>query len=111
MDWVTSSVRVCLSVPFLIQQQWLVLSLYGLAGSLFAYLGSIVTSSALAAFALVAGYQVIMFIVSAPLGQILLVDPASALFGGISLDLNIRKNEQSERYHHYNPYANFTSLC
>ena len=40
------------------------LTLYGLAGALFAYLGTVVTKSALAAFALIAGYQVIMFIVS-----------------------------------------------
>ncbi|KAF8590206.1 P-loop containing nucleoside triphosphate hydrolase protein [Ramaria rubella] len=41
---------------------WLVLVLYGLASALFAYCVSLFTASPLAAFAAVAGYQVLMFI-------------------------------------------------
>ncbi|KAJ3722293.1 P-loop containing nucleoside triphosphate hydrolase protein [Lentinula raphanica] len=41
---------------------WVVLVLYGIAGTLFAYCMSLVVSSPLAAFAAVAGYQVIMFV-------------------------------------------------
>lgn len=44
--------------------QWLVLVLYGFASTLFAYCLSLMVSSPLAAFALVAGYQFIMFVVS-----------------------------------------------
>jgi hypothetical protein len=39
--------------------------LYGTAGALFAYVAGIVAKSPLATFALVAGYQVLMFIVGA----------------------------------------------
>ncbi|KLO20603.1 P-loop containing nucleoside triphosphate hydrolase protein [Schizopora paradoxa] len=42
---------------------WLVLTLYGIAGALFSYCVSLVAQSPLAAFAIVAGYQVIMFII------------------------------------------------
>ncbi|KAJ4470921.1 hypothetical protein J3R30DRAFT_3710877 [Lentinula aciculospora] len=41
---------------------WVVLVLYGIASTLFAYCMSLLVSSPLAAFAAVAGYQVIMFI-------------------------------------------------
>ncbi|KAJ3739785.1 hypothetical protein DFH05DRAFT_1530053 [Lentinula detonsa] len=41
---------------------WVVLVLYGIASTLFAYCMSLVVSSPLAAFAAVAGYQVIMFL-------------------------------------------------
>ncbi|KAH8119799.1 P-loop containing nucleoside triphosphate hydrolase protein [Phellopilus nigrolimitatus] len=41
---------------------WVVLALYGITGALFAYCVSLVTASPLAAFAVVAGYQVIMFV-------------------------------------------------
>jgi hypothetical protein len=41
--------------------------LYGLAASLFSYCMSLLTTSPLAAFAAVAGYQVIMFIVCVPI--------------------------------------------
>lgn len=41
---------------------WLVLFLYGIAGVLLAYCGALITSSPLAAFAAVAGYQVIIFV-------------------------------------------------
>ncbi|KAJ7045165.1 hypothetical protein C8F04DRAFT_989821 [Mycena alexandri] len=41
---------------------WLVLVLYGIAGTLFAYCTSLMVASPLAAFAAVAGYQFIMFL-------------------------------------------------
>ncbi|KAJ7239752.1 hypothetical protein B0H12DRAFT_1204157 [Mycena haematopus] len=41
---------------------WLVMVLYGIAGTLFAYCASLVVTSPLAAFAAVAGYQFIMFL-------------------------------------------------
>jgi hypothetical protein len=37
--------------------------LYGIAGTLFAYCGSLLVASPLAAFAAVAGYQIVMFLV------------------------------------------------
>lgn len=44
--------------------QWIVLVLYGIVGALFSYCASLIFISPLAAFAAVAGYQVVMFIVS-----------------------------------------------
>jgi ATP-binding cassette subfamily A (ABC1) protein 3 len=44
--------------------QWLILVLYGITGALFAYVVSLITSSPLAAFAIAAAYQIIMFTVS-----------------------------------------------
>ncbi|TFK69908.1 P-loop containing nucleoside triphosphate hydrolase protein [Pluteus cervinus] len=41
---------------------WLVMVLYGITGALFAYCASLITTSPLAAFAIVAAYQWIMFI-------------------------------------------------
>ncbi|KAJ7083358.1 hypothetical protein B0H15DRAFT_422992 [Mycena belliarum] len=41
---------------------WLVMVLYGIAGTLFAYCVSLVVVSPLAAFAAVAGYQIVMFL-------------------------------------------------
>ncbi|OJT08332.1 ABC transporter A family member 3 [Trametes pubescens] len=41
---------------------WVVLVLYGIVGSLFAYCVSLMVASPLAAFAMAAGYQVIMFV-------------------------------------------------
>ncbi|KAG6374623.1 hypothetical protein JVT61DRAFT_3986 [Boletus reticuloceps] len=41
---------------------WVVLVLYGIVGALFSYCFSLFTSSPLAAFAAVAGYQIIMFV-------------------------------------------------
>ncbi|KAM6499563.1 hypothetical protein JOM56_005071 [Amanita muscaria] len=41
---------------------WLVLVLYGITAALFAYCATLVVSSPLAAFAIVAGYQIIMFL-------------------------------------------------
>ncbi|KZS93968.1 P-loop containing nucleoside triphosphate hydrolase protein [Sistotremastrum niveocremeum HHB9708] len=41
---------------------WLIMTLYGLTAALFAYCACLITKSPLAAFAIVAGYQVIMFI-------------------------------------------------
>ncbi|KAJ7447207.1 hypothetical protein FB451DRAFT_1343436 [Mycena latifolia] len=41
---------------------WLVIVLYGIAGTLFAYCVSLVVVSPLAAFAAVAGYQIVMFL-------------------------------------------------
>ncbi|KAJ6520555.1 hypothetical protein C8R45DRAFT_1121130 [Mycena sanguinolenta] len=41
---------------------WLVMVLYGIAGTLFAYCVSVVVTSPLAAFAAVAGYQIVMFL-------------------------------------------------
>ncbi|KAJ6601121.1 hypothetical protein DFH09DRAFT_1020416 [Mycena vulgaris] len=41
---------------------WLVMVLYGIAGTLFAYCASLVVVSPLAAFAAVAGYQIVMFL-------------------------------------------------
>ncbi|PFH49786.1 hypothetical protein AMATHDRAFT_4551 [Amanita thiersii Skay4041] len=41
---------------------WLILVLYGITGALFAYCVSLVVASPLAAFATVAGYQIIMFV-------------------------------------------------
>lgn len=43
--------------------QWLILFLYGITANLFAYCLSFLVSSPLAAFALVAGYQFVTFIV------------------------------------------------
>jgi ATP-binding cassette subfamily A (ABC1) protein 3 len=43
---------------------WLVMVLYGITGTLFAYCVSLVVVSPLAAFAAVAGYQIVMFLVS-----------------------------------------------
>ena len=43
--------------------QWVVLVLYGIVGALFSYCVSLAVTSPLAAFALSAGYQVIMFVV------------------------------------------------
>jgi ATP-binding cassette subfamily A (ABC1) protein 3 len=45
--------------------QWVVLVLYGIVGALFAYCISLFMSSPLTSFAAVAGYQIIMYIVSA----------------------------------------------
>ena len=42
----------------------MVLVLYGIVGALFSYCVSLVVTSPLAAFAMSAGYQVIMFVVS-----------------------------------------------
>jgi len=44
-------------------RQWLILVLYGWVSALFAYCASLFTTSPLAAFAAVAGYQVVYFIV------------------------------------------------
>ncbi|KAF8204260.1 hypothetical protein K438DRAFT_1670421 [Mycena galopus ATCC 62051] len=41
---------------------WLVMVLYGIAGTLFAYCASLIVTSPLAAFAAVAGYQIVMFL-------------------------------------------------
>ncbi|KAF8215745.1 hypothetical protein K438DRAFT_1901600 [Mycena galopus ATCC 62051] len=41
---------------------WLVIVLYGIAGTLFAYCASLIVTSPLAAFAAVAGYQIVMFL-------------------------------------------------
>ncbi|KAJ7360966.1 hypothetical protein DFH08DRAFT_1074070 [Mycena albidolilacea] len=41
---------------------WLVMVLYGIAGTLFAYCASLLVTSPLAAFAAVAGYQIVMFL-------------------------------------------------
>ncbi|KAF7347231.1 hypothetical protein MVEN_01478000 [Mycena venus] len=41
---------------------WLVMVLYGIAGTLFAYCVSLLVTSPLAAFAAVAGYQIVMFL-------------------------------------------------
>lgn len=43
--------------------QWLVVVLYGITATLFAYCVSLFMSSPLASFAVVAGYQVVMFLV------------------------------------------------
>lgn len=43
--------------------QWLILVLYGIAGALFAYCVSLFTASPLAAFAICAAYQIIIFTV------------------------------------------------
>jgi hypothetical protein len=47
-----------------VSSQWLVLVLYGITGALFAYCVSLIMTSPLAAFAAVAGYQIVMFIVN-----------------------------------------------
>lgn len=52
------------SFPNIECNQWIVLVLYGFAATLFAYCISLLTASPLAAFAAVAGYQIIMFVVS-----------------------------------------------
>lgn len=52
--------RIC--VPIILMQ-WFIFVLYGLASALFSYCFSLISSSPLAAFAAVAGYQCIMFIV------------------------------------------------
>lgn len=52
----------CIITDFL--TKWVVLVLYGIAGTLFAYCMSLLVTTPLAAFALVAGYQVVMFVVS-----------------------------------------------
>jgi ATP-binding cassette, subfamily A (ABC1), member 3 len=44
--------------------QWLILVLYGIIGALFAYCVSLLVTSPLAAFAAVAAYQYVMFVVS-----------------------------------------------
>lgn len=44
--------------------QWFVMVLYGITGALFSYCVSLAVTTPLAAFAAVAGYQVVMFIVS-----------------------------------------------
>lgn len=44
--------------------QWVVLVLYGIAGTLLAYAMSLIMASPLAAFAAATGYQVFMFVVS-----------------------------------------------
>jgi ATP-binding cassette, subfamily A (ABC1), member 3 len=48
----------------LIGVQWLVMVLYGMAATLFAYCVSLVVSSPLAAFAATAGVQIVLFIVN-----------------------------------------------
>ena len=45
----------------------MVLVLYGVVGALFSYCVSLIVASPLAAFALSAGYQVIMFVVGLPI--------------------------------------------
>jgi len=47
----------------LISLQWLIMILYGIAAALFAYCVSLMVASPLAAFAVVAGYQFIIFTV------------------------------------------------
>ena len=51
-------------LKLILSTQWLILVLYGIVGALFAYCVSLLMTSPLAAFAAVAGYQIIMFIVS-----------------------------------------------
>lgn len=51
----------------LIFTQWVVMVLYGITGALFSYCVSLIVASPLAAFAAVAGYQVIMMIVRSSL--------------------------------------------
>lgn len=46
--------------------QWIVFLLYGISGTLFAYALSLMVDSALGAFAIVACYQFITFVVSTP---------------------------------------------
>jgi ATP-binding cassette subfamily A (ABC1) protein 3 len=41
--------------------QWFIIALYGYTSILFAYCVSLISASALAAFSIVAGYQVVMF--------------------------------------------------
>lgn len=43
--------------------QWFIIFLYGVCGALFAYAVTLFTPSPLAAFATVAGYQILMFVV------------------------------------------------
>ena len=57
-SYVSSSIDFCFILT------WVVLVLYGIAGTLFAYCVSLVTASPLAAFATVAGYQFVMGTVS-----------------------------------------------
>lgn len=52
--------------------QWVVLVLYGITGALFSYCVSLITTSPLAAFAAVAAYGVISFVVSGT--NIMLID-------------------------------------
>ena len=43
--------------------QWFIMVLYGITGALFSYCVSLAVTSPLAAFAAVAGYQIIIFVV------------------------------------------------
>ncbi|KIK71569.1 hypothetical protein GYMLUDRAFT_33772 [Collybiopsis luxurians FD-317 M1] len=70
-DWMFSIVSATISIIIFaaVSNQfhglglfWVVLVLYGIASTLFAYCMSLVVSTPLAAFAAVAGYQVIMFV-------------------------------------------------
>jgi ATP-binding cassette subfamily A (ABC1) protein 3 len=45
------------------RSKWFLIVLYGIVGALFAYCAALLVVSPLAAFALVAGYQVVMFLV------------------------------------------------
>jgi hypothetical protein len=56
-DWILGLLRANIGC------QWLVIVLYGITGALFAYCVSLMVASPLAAFAAVAGYQIVMFIV------------------------------------------------
>ena len=88
--------------------QWLVLVLYGFAAALFSYCFSLFTSSPLAAFAAVAGYQAVMFIVRAaarPNIRILL-NLLLGLLGGLFGDSDVREELTDSRvpYHHQYEY-------
>lgn len=94
-----------------INNQWLVIFLYGICGALFAYLGTIITKSALAAFALVAGYQVIMFVVgeSSRFHSSEMTE-RPVILGWVSFNLDLCQDEQVERDHSNYSYVTFTLI-
>lgn len=79
------------------------LVLYGITGALFSYCVSLITESPLAAFAVVAGYQVIMFIVRflTAIPMPIFNEYSTAVCGGLSLDVNIREDFRGGEHNNY----------
>lgn len=83
------------------------LFLYGIAGVLLAYCGALITSSPLAAFAAVAGYQVIIFVVCFFLNISKYgahsARASTAIPCWLSAYFNLRENERCRQDYHYYP--------
>lgn len=81
--------------------KWVVLVLYGITTSLFAYCVSLLVASPLAAFAAVAGYNIILFLVCADLTYLLneLTQFSFKLYlAGYLLTLTYAKTSDADRF-------------